>query len=138
MIIRTQVTFVATGERFTPSKVPAQFSAAHDPGVIGKLGRYRGIPVPYGSGDFDVPEEVPEKIAYVHQRAFPFLGAMRDAGAEHFWLHITYQYDAQCSLGFSAEELRMILGLDCELHIDCWTAGEPNQTLQATAAAPGS
>lgn len=115
------MTFVAHGERFTPSKVPAQYSSAHDPGVIGSVGRHRGSPVPYGSADFDVPEEVEEKIAYVHERVFPFLAAMRDAGADAFWLHITYHYDSQCALGFSKDELRMILDLDCELHIDCMT-----------------
>jgi len=136
MIVRTQVTFSATGERFTPSKVAADFSEAHDPGVIGQIGRYRGVPVPYGSADFDVPDEVPEKIAYVYERAFPFLCAMREAGADDFSLHITYHYDAQCALGFSKEELKMITELDCGFAIDCIEADEPNQALQATAAAP--
>jgi hypothetical protein len=122
MIVLTQMTFVACGERFTPSKVGAHFSKAHDPGVVGTVGRYRGVPIPYGSADFDVPEAVPEKIAYVHERAFPIMASMREAGAEEFWLHITYHYDAQCALGFSKEELKMILELDCELHIDCMTA----------------
>ena len=118
------MTFVAHGERFTPSKVPAQYSSAHDPGVIGSLGRYRGTPIPYGSADFDVPQEVEEKIAYVHGRVFPFLAAMREAGADTFWLHITYHYEAQCALGFSKDELKMILDLDCELLIDCITVEE--------------
>jgi hypothetical protein len=121
MIVRTQVSFSAIGDQFTPSKVCAQFSEAHDPGVIGKLGRYRGVPVPYGSADIIVPEEVEEKIAYVHGHAFPFLRDMRQAGAENFSLHITYQYDAQCALGFSKEELKLIMQLECDLAIDCWT-----------------
>jgi hypothetical protein len=134
MIVRTQMTFVAYGERFTPSKVPAQFSEAHDPGVVGKVGRYRGVPVPYGSAEFDVPDEVPEKIAYVHKRAVPFLAAMRESGAAEFSLHITYHYDAQCALGFSTEELKMIIELDCSLHIDCMTA---NRAEQARCSEPG-
>jgi hypothetical protein len=138
MIARTQVTFSATGERFTPSKVPAQFSEAHDPGVIGKIGRYRGVPIPYGSADINVPEEVPEKIAFVHGRALPFLHAMREAGAEHFSLHITYHYADQCALGFSKEELQMIVELDCDFAVDCMIAEEPNKALQATATAPAS
>jgi hypothetical protein len=119
MIARTQMTFVARGERFTPSQVSAKYSSSHDPGVIGSLGRYRGIPIPYGSADFDVPEEVAEKIAYVHQRVVPYLSAMREAGAQEFWLHISYHYDAQCALEFSPEELKMISALNCELNIDC-------------------
>lgn len=50
---------------------------------------------------------------------------MRDAGAEEFRLHITYDYDTQCALGFSKEELRMIREFDCELTIDCVTADRP-------------
>lgn len=134
MIIRTQVSFIATGERFTPSKVPASFSDAHDPGVIGRLGRYKGVPVPYGSADFDAPEEEPEKIAYVHRLAFPFLGAMRAAGAEDFSLRITYQYDSQCALSFTREEQRMICELDCDFCIDCWTDESPIQPPQTTRA----
>jgi len=34
MIHRTQVTFTAYGEQFTPSKVSAPFTDAHDPGAI--------------------------------------------------------------------------------------------------------
>lgn len=126
MIVRTQVTFSATGARFTPSKVTAEFSEAHDPGVIGQTGRYRGVPVPFGSADIDVPDEVPEKIAYVYERVRPFLCAMREAGAEDFWLHITYHYSAQCALGFSQEELKMILAMECDFAIDCMEADEPS------------
>ncbi len=122
MIVRTQMTFIAQGEKFTPSKVEAQFSAAHDPGALGTVGRYRGVPLPYGSADFDVPDDIAEKVAYVHERANPYLARMREAGAEDFRLHITYHYDAQCALAFSKEELRMILELDCDLFVDCMAA----------------
>jgi len=134
MIIRTQVSFIATGERFTPSKVSASFTASHDPGVIGDRGRYRGVPVPYGSADFHAPEEEPEKIAYIHRLAFPFLRAMREAGAENFSLRITYQYDSQCALSFTREEQNMICELDCDFCIDCWTDESPIQPPEPTRA----
>jgi hypothetical protein len=138
MIVRTQVTFSAIGERFMPSKVAAKFSEAHDPGVIGRIGRYRGIPVPYGSADFLVPDEVPEKIAHIYERVFPYLSSMREAGAEDFRLHITYHYKAQCALGFSNEELKMIVALDCVFAIDCMETWEPNKQMEATADRPVS
>lgn|GEM_PF-3780035 len=58
---------------------------------------------------------------------------MRDAGAESFCLHITYQYESQCALSFSKEELKMILELDCYLNVDCWTDDVPNQLPEPTA-----
>ncbi|MBI5770443.1 MAG: hypothetical protein HZA93_21885 [Verrucomicrobia bacterium] len=122
MIVRTQVSFSVCGERFTPSKVPAQFSNSHDPGVIGKIGRYRGVPVPYGSAGFDAPEEEPAKIAWIYERVAKFRDAMRNAGGEYFTLSITYTYDSQCALSFSKKELKMILALDCDFHVDCQAA----------------
>lgn len=103
-------------------KCRRRFSEAHDPGVIGKLGRYRGVPVPYGSAGFDAPEEEKSKIAWVYDRVAPFRKAMQDAGAEHFTLSITYTYDSQCALSFAKEELKMILELDCDFNVDCQSA----------------
>jgi hypothetical protein len=130
------MTFVAQGEKFTPSKVGAQFSTAHDPGALGGVGRYRGVPLPYGSADFDVPDDIPDKIAYVHERAYPYLPCMREAGAEEFRLHITYHYDTQCALGFSKDELRMILELDCDLLVDCMAAENAEPLRRANRRQP--
>lgn len=114
-----------------PSKVDALFSSAHDPGVIGKIGRYRGVPTPYGSADFDVPEKEPEKIAYLHRLVVPLLPALREAGAEDFWLRITYHTDSS-ALGFSKHEIRMLADMECDVPIDCLIEEEPNQSAQTT------
>jgi hypothetical protein len=76
MITREQVTFTTQGDNFFPSKFAAPYSAAHDPGATGQWGRYKGMPVPYGVADFSVPEEVEDKIAYLHRLVVPFLGAI--------------------------------------------------------------
>lgn len=118
MIRRTQVTFSTSGKDFLPSKVSAPFTAAHDPGAIGKVGRYRGIPLPYGSADFDAPEDEEEKIAYLHRIIVPLLPALRNAGADDFSLRITYHCDSG-AIGFSKEEMRMVSELECDVPIDC-------------------
>jgi hypothetical protein len=133
MITTEEVTFTAQGVHFTPSKVVAPFSAAHDPGVLGKRGRYRGLPVPYGAADFDVPKEEKEKIAYLHRTVLPHLAAMRASGAEEFRVHITYHYESQCAVGFSKEEIRLLSELECEVPIDCWRKEEPNQSPEPTS-----
>jgi hypothetical protein len=119
MITREQVTFTAQGDDFFPSKVAAPYSEAHDPGVIGRWGRYKDKPVPYGVADFCVPDEMETKIPHLHSLVTPFLEAMRAAGAEEFRLHITYHYQDQCSLGFSKDEATMIAELCCDVLIDC-------------------
>lgn len=128
MIIHEQVTFIAQGDRFTPSLVAADFTDAHDPGVVGKRGRYRGVPVPYGVARVDAPKGEKEKIAYLHRKLVPLLSELRVAGAEVFDLRITYQYQDQCALGFSKEEMKMIAELDCVLAIDCWEEESTNQS----------
>ena len=117
MIHRTQITFTAWGKRFTPSKVSAPFTTAHDPGVIGNSGRYRGVPTPYGSADFDVPERTAKKIAYLHRLVVPLLPALHKAGAKEFWLRITYHSDSG-AIGFSKKEIRMLAEMECDVPID--------------------
>ena len=43
------------------------------------------MPVPYGVADFDAPENLKDKIAYLHQVVVPFLAVIRSAGAEWQW-----------------------------------------------------
>ncbi len=120
MVTRTQISLVASGEAFRPSTMSAPFAEAEDPGALGKLGRYRGLPVPAGSASFYVPESEKEGIRYLHALVFPLMPTLRAAGATDFFIHITYHHDEQCSLGFDAEELRMLAEFGCEVMIDCW------------------
>ena len=120
MVTRTQISFVASGDKFRPSTVNATFSEAEDPGAIGKRGRYRGLPVPNGSAIIDVPENEKQGVRFLHDLAFPLMPALRAAGATDFWIHITYHYDEQCTLGFDSEELRMLAEFGCTVSVDCW------------------
>ena len=132
MILRTQVTFTALGEHFMPSKISAPFTDAHDPGEIGRAGRYRGIPDPNGWADFDVPEKEEAKIPYLHRVVVPLLPALRAAGAEDFTLRISYHCDSG-AVGFTKDEIRMLAEMECDVPIDCLIKEEPNQPLQPTA-----
>jgi hypothetical protein len=53
------ITFHAKGEFFRPSEIDYIFSSAIDTGMIGKTGRYREKPLPYGSIVIEVPREIP-------------------------------------------------------------------------------
>lgn len=131
MIHRTQITFTARGERFMPSKVSARFSDAHEPGAIGKAGRYRGKPTPYGSASFDAPKGAPEKIEYLHRLVVPLLALLREAGADDFWLQITYHSDSG-AFGFSKREIKMLAEMDCDVPINCVIEEEPNKAPEPT------
>jgi len=119
MVTRTQISLVASGEKFRPSTIDAPFSDAEDPGAIGKLGRYRGVPVPVGSATFSVPDGEKEGIQYLHTLVYPLMPVLRAGGATDFFIHITYHYDQQCSLGYAPEAMRMLADFGCEVVIDC-------------------
>ena len=119
MVMRIQISLVATGETFRPSTIVAPFSEAEDPGTIGKRGRYRGVPVPGGSATFSVPETETEGIRYLHALVFPLMPVLRAGGATGFFIHISYHFDQQCALGYDPEEMRMLADFGCKVMIDC-------------------
>jgi hypothetical protein len=43
---------------------------------------------------------------------------LHEAGAEDFWLRITYHGDSG-AIGFSKEEIKMLAELQCDVPIDC-------------------
>jgi len=133
MITSEYVTFMVQGDAFWPSKVNAPFSSASDPGAIATKGRFKGKPLPYGSARFDAPKEEAAKIAYLHRIVLPLLPVLRAAGAEDFDLYISYEYDTQCAIGFTREEVKMISDLECDFPMDCWQKEEPNPPSQNNA-----
>ena len=120
MVTRTQISLVASGKTFKPSSMDAPFSEAEEPGAIGKLGRFRGVPMPAGSATFSVPDSEKEGIRYLHTLVFPLMPVLRAAGATDFFIHTTYHYDQQCALGYDPEEMRMLADFGCDVMIDCW------------------
>jgi hypothetical protein len=136
MITGEYIAFMAQGDSFRPSKVSAPFSSASDPGEIETKGRFKGKPLPYGAASFAAPKEEEAKIAYLHRLVLPFLPALRAAGADWFRLYISYEYDTQCAIGFTHEEVQMICDLQCDFPIDCWPKEEPNKSVQTTAITP--
>ena len=123
MIIRTQATFSAQGEFFKPSLAKLPYSSFHDTGAIGVNGLYKGLPTPYGTADFEAPENEPRKIQYLYSLVKPSLGVLREVGADSFCMHISYHADSG-ALGFSADELRMMAELECDLPIDLYLQNE--------------
>jgi len=119
MITRTQISFVASGSNFRPSTLRAPFSQSEEPGAIGISGRYRGMPVPEGSASLRVPETEQDGIRYLCHLVLPLMPSLRCAGATDFFVHITYSYKQQCSLGFDSQEMQMLAELGCEVSIDC-------------------
>ena len=110
------------GDSYFPSRVSFPWTEAHDPGFIGKRGRYRGVPTPYGASSYEVQSEVPieDRIAHLHKMILPLLPKIIEAGATSTRVSAGYFYDSQCNLSFSLEELCMLKDLNTHFDLSCY------------------
>jgi len=117
------------GPEFRPSQVPFRFTEQHDPGVIGKVGRYRGQAVPYGSASYVVPSSVSsaDSIKYLVNKIEPVLDSIRAAGATDWHISIGRYYHAQCNEEYSPEELRLIARLECGFIYSAYEVSEAKE-----------
>lgn len=115
------VAFHAWGEHFMPGRVAYTFTEAHDRGAIGIIGHDRGQPRPYGSATIEVPEDIPRGacIKYLVEQALPLLPSLVEAGATEWHVSIGRFYTAQCNEELTAQELALLVKLDCPL---CYSA----------------
>src|SRR5690348_6016022 len=101
-IERLSLSFHAQGKSYFPGRVAFPWSEAHDPGVIGTIGRYKGVATLYGSSFYEVPGEIgiDDHIAHLHKMIIPVLPKVIAAGATDTWLSAGYFYEEQCNLSF--------------------------------------
>ncbi len=70
-MIRIRANILFHGDSFFPSRVEKELNISFinkkEPGEIGKLGKYKGVPLPYGSADLSPPNEIPwnERIIWL-------------------------------------------------------------------------
>jgi len=123
------VSFEMWGENFRPSLVPFTFTEQHDPGIIGKRGRYQDQPVPYGSASYVVPPAVrnADRIRHIVETIEPLLPAIREAGATQLHISIGRFYYAQCNEEYSLEQLQMIARLGCGFIYSAYTVSEDEE-----------
>ena len=121
-IERVSLSFHAMGDAYFPRRVSFSWTQADDPGTIGERGRYRGIPTPYGSSSYEVPDEIPiqDRIAHLHKMIVPLLPKISEAGATRTWVSAGYFYDSQCNLSFSLEELGMLRDFNTHFDVSCY------------------
>lgn len=110
-----RLSFEIWGENFHPSRVPFEFTKEHDPGVIGTRGRYRDLPIPYGSATYEVPRSVPEpeRILHISETFHPLLASLKESGATRWHISIGRYYWGQCNEDYSLEELQAVTRLEC-------------------------
>ncbi len=110
------------GESFSPSKLKSipniALADSNEPGEIGKSGRYKGEPRPYGACRILVPDYIESnQVVWLANLIIKNKVAFKNAGATEIILHIIW-FGKQGSMEFTIEELNRIAAAKVPLSID--------------------
>ena len=130
MIEKISVTINFSGEHFSPSRAEKEtglvLSKKNEAGEIGVRGKYKGIPIPYGSGNLEPPLtlENDAKILWLASTLESTISKFTQCGAEKPYLYVGYFYKDQCNLTLTKEELAAIAKLGIDFCFSCYENSE--------------
>ncbi len=118
---------MVTGDKFSPAAFEninsIRIVDAHEPGALGRVGRYRGKPIPYGSATIEVSDRAEkdwsrfDDLLTVVENS---IVALREAGADEISILCSLYHDGQCNFAFTQDRLRRIAALKVDLPISCY------------------
>ena len=127
-MVKIRASFSASGEKFSPaifSKINSfKLVDANEPGNIGRRGRYRGKPEPYGSARIEVSDKAEDdwssfdNLLTVMENC---IDDLREAGAEDISLYVSLFHDGQCNFAFSNDQLKRMVALNVDLPVSCYS-----------------
>ena len=132
MLSFTQVSLSIYGERFSPSSIKEssglKFKDKNEVGDIGKLGRYKGKPIPYGSASIYVekifPIEESEDGELIPDNFIKLvednISNFKAAGATDIELRLSIFWKDQCNYDFSPKLIKRIGNLDIPFLVSCY------------------
>lgn len=97
------------GASLSPSALRAELHLklvdANEPGEVGRTGRYKGHPMPFGAAGISFGPSstgtLEDAVALLEQH----IEALRAMGAEEIQLYLSMEYDGQCNMEFDPEML---------------------------------
>lgn len=127
-MVKIRASCSIVGEKFSPmafSKISGvKLIDPNEPGDIGKIGRYKGMPMPYGSASIEVSDKAEEDWSHFDDLLSVVEGCievLRETGAEDISLFISLFHDGQCNFAFTKEQLKRIAVLEVEVPISCYS-----------------
>jgi hypothetical protein len=117
------------GEKFSPKLVSKRtkllFDEAEEVGQIGKVGKYRNKPQPYGASVIRVPDNVKNdrKIEWLAKQIKPKLSAIRKCGATDIYVDVAIYHDGQCNFEFDPLEMKLLSDLGLSFAISVYEDG---------------
>lgn len=129
-MIRLYADAVFSGDTFSPrlaeSITGLTFPTKNEPGEIGLIGRYKGLPRPYGMAILKAPfdsvtrttSQMPEE--WIADALTQRMKDIRSCGATEVHVSITVAWTDQCNFGFSEEFLSKIGRLNIPIFVSCY------------------
>jgi hypothetical protein len=115
------------GDKFSPALIEAKtglrFESKSEPGEVGKRGRYRNIPQPYGSASIESPREDYTALQDVLDALAKNINVLRDGGVQEvkYYLAVSCKADdEQCNLEFDVAFLKTLADLRVPLLISVY------------------
>lgn len=126
-MIKVQASCLIYGESFSPRKFENEtglkLSQANEKGDIGKVGKSRNKPIPYGSGILEFPEDAEFALSSDSRllRALTrFMEEAKVAGAEDIDIYLNIEYTDQCNFTLDPEFLKIVSQLSIPISISCY------------------
>ena len=127
-MVKIRASCEVVGDKFSPAKFATLSSVkpadAGEPGVIGKVGRYRGKTTPYGHATIEVSNQADKNWSRFDDLLTLIescIDALREAGAEDITLSCSLFHDGQCNFEFSHDQLKRIARLEIDMTISCYS-----------------
>ena len=129
-MIRLYADAVFSGDTFSPRLAERitglTFSTQNEPGEIGLIGRYKGLPRPYGMAILKAPfdsgtmttSQMPEE--WIANALTQHIKDIRSCGATEIHVNITVAWKDQCNFGFNEEFLSKVGRLGVHVFVSCY------------------
>ena len=115
-----------SGDKFSPElaekRTGLSFIKKLVPGDIGKIGRYKNKPLPYGASSLEAPADVDsfDTIIWIANALKGKVQVLEECGADDIHFLIAFYYKDQCNCVLSAEELKAIAETGLDFHFSCY------------------
>jgi hypothetical protein len=134
-VVFIDVAFHVTGDTFSPGKAEKAtgltFAKKNEVGDIGTIGRNKGKPAPYGSGELRAPfEHVYSDHEHTQHCDFGLhwladilerhVATFIACGGDEVYVSLGVFYQDQCNMSISSEAMRKIGSCGIPLHISCY------------------
>ena len=124
---------VVHGDDFSPNgaetKTGVLFDQKNAPGDLGVLGKFKNVPLPYGSGHIEIEPssedadlldaDLLDTSNAVFQRR-GLIAALRECGASAITLQIDVAYETQCNFELSPKLLGALAELGVTVGVSCF------------------